>query len=66
MIISKASIVDNSLKLHCKVLIQEENQELYFADATYSIDEVLISKSNAITMLINTQRIIGTQLSLFT
>ena len=65
MIIKKASINNDLLNFHCKVLVKDEKGEDYFADAIYNSEEVLISKTNYRELVLEYQLKKGTQLSLF-
>jgi hypothetical protein len=65
MVIKKASINNDCLYFQCKVLIKDENSEYYFADATYNVEEVLLTKRKYTELIIDYNLKKGKQLSLF-
>ena len=64
MIVQSATICNESLLLNCLVQVKEE-KEIYFANASYSLNEVILTDVYIQDEIRKRQEIIGVQLELF-
>lgn len=64
MIVQSATICNESLLLNCLVRVKEE-KEIYFANASYSLNEVILTDVYIQDEIRKRQEIIGVQLELF-
>lgn len=64
MIVQRATFCNESLLLDCLVQVKEE-KETYFANASYSLNEVILTDVYIQDEIRRVQEVIGVQLELF-